>query len=90
MVKKDSGVRSARRRAAKHMSVGMIGATMKLDGGGYEELYLLVTGDRYLLTDHDYPEQVVLNGFEDRKELIPKFFAVVFTSITIYLLVRSA
>lgn len=66
----------------------MIGLIRELDIPRNEELYVLVTGDRYLLIDHDCPYQSGRSEFEVRKGWGPGFYVPASGFEALRLLVR--
>lgn len=61
-----------------------------LDIAANEELYLSVTGSRYLLTDLEYPDQTWHKGFEVRNGESPSFLVLVPGSEALCLVLRPA
>lgn len=58
-----STVYFATRRAALHVWIRKIGATMAMDIAKIEKIYMPVTAGRYLLTSHDCPDENGQNDF---------------------------
>lgn len=72
----DGQRKSKRKQGLLHMLLGMISATLAFDSYGDDELYLPLTGGRYLLTDRDCPDHIRQNGPEVQKGRSSWFFVL--------------
>lgn len=84
-----SRVNFAKKRAALNVRVEIIGTELALHNARNEELYLPVTGARYLLTGHHCQDQTSHNDSEIRERQSPES-VLVCTSEALCLLVRLA